>query len=39
MNGIEDIEDIGVLCSGLFIYGFNEVRSECLYLCEIPCWV
>jgi len=36
MNGIEDI---GILCCGLFNYGFNRVRSECLYLCEIPCLV
>jgi ABC-type proline/glycine betaine transport system permease subunit len=36
MNGIEDLV---ILCCGLFSYSFNGIRSECLYLCEIPCLV
>jgi hypothetical protein len=36
MNGTEDIR---ILCCGLFSYGFNRARSECLYLCEMPCLV
>jgi len=36
MNGIEDI---GILCCGLFNYGLNRVGSECLHLYEIPCLV
>jgi hypothetical protein len=38
MNGTGDIgiSRCGLFIYGMFSYGFNRLRSECLYLCQTP---